>query len=125
MSEFVKDYLSVAGRHYRSDDGLPHMRAAAEELVSGLNQLMAQTTTGTDEQGEVTATVTLGGRLTDLRISAYAMSRLDAGGLSLACTAAVRAARAAAGAQFREAIGEAPAEWAQLDPAEFLRRGRL
>lgn len=125
MNEFVERYLATSERYYRSDVAPEQLAEAAKEFQAGLTELMSESVTGTDEDGYVQATVSLGGKLTKTYVSPQAMRDLDAYGLGEACRGAIAAARAAASQRLKESVGEFPERFKNLDPAELVRRKRV
>jgi DNA-binding protein YbaB len=124
VNEFVERFLASSERLHRSEVGPQRLREATEELQRDLTELMAQTVTATDPRGYVEATVTLGGRLSGVHISPYAIRDLAGVALGEACREAIGAARAAATQRFTESIGEFPADLVHQDPAKLIRRAR-
>ena len=125
MNEFIERYLATSERYYRSDVAPEQLAEAAKDFQAGLTALMSRSATGTDEDGYVEATVSLGGKLTKTYISPHAMRDLDAQGIAQVCQSAISAARTNAAAQLKESIGEFPERFKNLDPVELVRRKRV
>ena len=123
MADFVRRYLRLADRFGDDRDlGPEALRAATQELQQEFADLLATTMTVPDEAGHVEISLDLGGRLSNVYVSPYAMRDLDAPALGEAVTAAIRRARTQVGERLAQELGDLPEEYAGQDPVEMLQR---
>ncbi|GAA1856331.1 YbaB/EbfC family nucleoid-associated protein [Asanoa iriomotensis] len=125
MHDFIERFLETSEQHYRSDVGPERLRAAAVEFQAGLQELMNRTVTATDASGYVEATVSLGGKLVRTYVSPHALRDLTAVDLAAVCVEAIAAARASAAETFQASVGDFPSRFADLDPADLIRRSKV
>jgi DNA-binding protein YbaB len=107
MNEFA-NLSEVLKRYGGSSEGEAATRIAA--AVNGVRdrftELMGATVSATDESGQVTATVTVAGRVESVNISAYAIRNLPGSALDRACFDAIVEARKAGAAQWTSQLEE-------------------